>query len=957
MDLRPLAMRGALILATTLCFFACTGTSNPTADVKFANGLSDLNGAGGDGGGVAGDTAAGDAGAGDAANTADAKACAIGAVRCGGVTREICAAAGWVADPCPASSTVCVNGSCRLCLPGETFCAAPATGTDTSVQVLKCNATGDSADLVSTCAAGSTCTDGGCAKCAPGAHRCTGGARELCQPGGQGWVAAPCPSNKAACFDGQCLVCTPGKKFCAPPEAGETVSMLAVLCDKQGIDFELAQSCAAPQTCDNGACVSCPPNASKCAGANQRSACTADGQQWITAACPAASPFCIDGECLLCPPGKSFCGPPQANGAPATNVLQCNALGDAGSLAELCAPGLLCVDGACGACAAGGKSCLGNSVLVCAEDGAGFAQGEDCGSKNLSCAAGACGCAPGETQCSAMPAGLALAFSTIGCDAQGTTATPPAACKAGESCQNSLCSVCQPADKSCQDGKAVACKNDGSGWQISQDCVAAGLGCVASACQDLCDPLLLNPTHQGCDFWAVDLDNAKLPDGGQDAQNAPFAVLISNHFAKPAKVTVTFGSGATAKTTSLVVAANSGATLQLPVASWGIPAANQDGTQVDVPAYHLTSDHPVSVVQHNPYQAASAFSADASLLLPANALGTSYRIVSRKQSLALFRTFLTVVATRPGKTSVSIGVTAATLAGGPLAALGPGASVTVVLETGQVLNLETDGIGADLTGSLVIADQPVAVFAGAEAAHSPDTTLCVLGKDAKAGAAGACNGTGKICFGDDDCAVACCADHLEEQLLPVAAWGTTHIATHLQLRAVGSKEQDAWRIVAALDGTVVITVPVQAEIPLLAKGQYFEFQSTADFVILANQPIAVAQFMASSKLTQVDAGDQGDPAMLLALPVTRHEARHGFLVPSGYANNFINIAGPPGAIIKVDGVAVTLPDAIAGQGWRVLRKAVGAGFHTVVADRPVDVKLYGWQTGVSYAHPAGMGAP
>ena len=52
--------------------------------------------------------------------------------------------------------------------------------------------------------------------------------------------------------------------------------------------------------------------------------------------------------------------------------------------------------------------------------------------------------------------------------------------------------------------------------------------------------------------------------------------------------------------------------------------------------------------------------------------------------------------------------------------------------------------GADLTGTIITSDKPIGVFGGHEAAVS---------------------GT------------QCCADHIEQQLFPVATWGKTYIAT------------------------------------------------------------------------------------------------------------------------------------------------------------------------------------
>ncbi len=184
-----------------------------------------------------------------------------------------------------------------------------------------------------------------------------------------------------------------------------------------------------------------------------------------------------------------------------------------------------------------------------------------------------------------------------------------------------------------------------------------------------------------------------------------------------------------------------------------------------------------------------------------------------------------------------------------------------------------------------------------------------------------------------------------------------HVATHLQPRDPASQEQDVWRILAAQDGTTVVTVPPQAKVPMLNAGQWFEFESKADFVVQANKPVALAQFMASSQMTQVGLGDQGDPAMLLAVPVSRLASQHTFAAPSTYPNQFINLAVPIGTSVVLDGNALGAGTEIPGQPWRVLRQAIGPGLHTVKATRPMVLSVYGWKKGASYGHPGGLGEP
>ena len=83
-----------------------------------------------------------------------------------------------------------------------------------------------------------------------------------------------------------------------------------------------------------------------------------------------------------------------------------------------------------------------------------------------------------------------------------------------------------------------------------------------------------------------------------------------------------------------------------------------------------------------------------------------------------------------------------------------GSTVHVTLGAFDVLNLETDVAGADLTGTVVESSRPVAVFAGAEAANVPFVDGTIVGW----------------------------ADHLEEQLPPDRTHGTRFVVAPMPSR-------------------------------------------------------------------------------------------------------------------------------------------------------------------------------
>jgi len=535
-------------------------------------------------------------------------------------------------------------------------------------------------------------------------------------------------------------------------------------------------------------------------------------------------------------------------------------------------------------------------------------------------------------------------------------------------------------------GDVYQCDDVGGSSQFIQDCDTnnTGLVCIDGECADHCEVNVKFDTAIGCDYWAVDLDNAvevTSDDNVLDAQNAQFAVVVSN----PSEEHIT-----------TVTASHGGeevALIKVPplqLRTLKLPALNIDGTMKGPKAYRIQSNGPINAYQFNPYDDVNVFSNDASLLLPENSLGTEYIVMSRPQSQLDKRGYFTVVATQPGITFVTVQVTAKTLASddGEIDAMIPGqTSPPFVLTQGDVLNIETDAFGADLTGSTVSADQPVAVFGGSEAANVPTTEKCLDG---------VCLYQGWTCETDADCPVTCCADHLEQQLPPTATWGQQYLATKSEQRG---NAPDVWRILASSDGTQISTVPFQQAIPVLDKGEWFEFESMEDFIVYGDKPILLGQFLASEKapfpnndtceyvedsllgegnfcksfldisvyvvcekhrdcpnIDQEGDANIGDPAFILSVPYEQYRTEYVFLVPEQYEKNYVNIVAPISSTVSLS--LAEVPESLftpMGNGFfKAARIEVDPGVHRVTSSERVGVVVYGWSDYVSYGYPAGQ---
>lgn len=656
-----------------------------------------------------------------------------------------------------------------------------------------------------------------------------------------------------------------------------------------------------------------------------------------------------------------------------------------------CGPNQVCENFVCKdpSCAPGTATCDGNFLVTCGDDGKSTTTTK-CPDEAPTCVVDKCQvCTPNSKYCAAPSVG-GKSKAVMQCGSDGTSATVAEACEGDAVCLNKQCMVCAPGTKLCQGDVAMACNDAGTGMEPADDCGAKGQACLGGLCVNPCQGDIKSNTYVGCDFWAVDLDNAIEASGGTvyDAQNQQYAVVVSNTASGPAAVTVSFGTKGQAnyKSKTYSVPAKALQVINLPDPSWGMKPQNQDGTSINALLYRIQADQPIVAYQFNPLANYGVFSNDASLLLPSTSLGKTYYVMSRRQLADKYRSYVNVIATQPGDTTVAVKVTAKTLAGPGVPSLKKGAIGTYTLKQGQALNLESDEPDGDMTGTYVEADKAVAVFGGSEASNSPDTGSCI----AKASGAGkACAGTSnsgfpQSCTADSGCQSSCCADHLEEQMFPIDTLGASYVAGHLQARG---KEKDAWRFLAVQDGTTVTLQPSQGvNIPTLNKGAWFEVQSSQDFVITANKPILVGQYMASSYATLTTEGGTctvasqcqskygfvaeclsggfqnycapiGDPSLILAAATSQFLDDYIFLVPDKYKTNYVNIVLPAGATAKIDNAVVAASNfqAIPNTLWTVARLSIPAGSHRLQLSAKGSLTVYGYDKDVSYGYTGGAG--
>lgn len=549
----------------------------------------------------------------------------------------------------------------------------------------------------------------------------------------------------------------------------------------------------------------------------------------------------------------------------------------------------------------------------------------------------------------------------VGCNAAGT-GTGTFACPAGSlTCVDGACvpRVCDAGESRCQDDDQVlVCNEAGTAFVPGSRCtdVDAKRVCDDGQCKPICEAITKTSSYIGCDYWAVDLDNYTDDDPRYRADEQPFAVVVSNATSDlPARITVwdyeTTQSG-TPLVAEFELAPGELRSLILPPDCYdsrpSCPASriNNNSSRAKS-AFYIKSDVPITAYQFNPFENVGVFSNDASLLLPQPSLGLRYRIMTRRHQFQSSPAFMSIVATEPGETHVTVNVTDATegriLPDNTVVvpAIPAGGSHTFTLEQFEVLNISS-AWQSDLTGSEVIADKRIAVFAGVECVDVPET-----------------NPRTQAC------------DHLEEMMYPISAWGTTYHAVKTApyrrnpLEEGGpprrSGERDFWRILARQDNTVVTTNPDQTEGPVtLQAGEWFEFPTAQDFEISATRPILVGQFMPGVQDPLDPAlgisGDNGDPTFILGVPVQQYRTSYVFLVPNYYIYDFVSIIAPVGTTVRLDDEEIDAAqfEPFGAGEYAVARILVEDGVHTISSDAPAGVFVYGIDPSVSFGYPAGL---
>lgn len=553
--------------------------------------------------------------------------------------------------------------------------------------------------------------------------------------------------------------------------------------------------------------------------------------------------------------------------------------------------------------------------------------------------------------------------SYIPCNADGSAGDPvpcPATCTPGMGCVD-----CIPGANGCVGNEVHKCTDDGKiGSEVVEVCaIDEGKTCENGACTSACQVAEGQPSNVGCQFWAVDLDQQ---DGLNDPASAPWGVAISNAGQGKANVTIEINNALPGEPLNLqvvqevTVEAGNLLPITLPTRELDCGTKPNDylspGTCLSSRAYRISSSAPIVVYQFNVFE--NAYSNDASLLLPTNALGKVYRVLGWPAGhpvkidfpglpTIIDRSYVTIVGTTAG-TEVTVKPSWRIKGNPPIAATAAGGEIKVSLGPFDVLNLETDDgtfqddvkTIADLSGTLVLSNAPVAVFSGVETTSAPGGVLEVPTPSG---------------WTDEN---TCCLDHLEDQMFPVESIGTNYVIPRSPVRSTGGfKEPDVLRFVGAAEvANVTTTLPAPFASFTLQPGEVKTTWTQDDVVVTADKPVMIGQILVSNQYC--DGAYIGDPSLTVFPPVEQYRTEYVILTPGSWTQSWVVIVAEQGSNVSVDGsnpgnCLTQAAGSLNGVSYESRRCPLNTGVHSLSGDKPFGIVAYGYGSAGSYAFVGG----
>lgn len=371
------------------------------------------------------------------------------------------------------------------------------------------------------------------------------------------------------------------------------------------------------------------------------------------------------------------------------------------------------------------------------------------------------------------------------------------------------------------------------------------------------------------------------------------------------------------------------------------------GRQNEVPAkqvVHVEANDDVSVYALSQ----ASLTSDAFMVLPTDALGVDYVVMSYKSDFKNDNQQSTpsqfaIVATEDNTTVTYIPRTQTVFTDS-------GEVRTVVLNQGESFLVQTSpnsvSPNSDLTGTLVRSDRPIALFGGHERATLPVEQSNQLSS----------------------------RDHLVEQMAPIGTWGKSAYITPFSSSSdelnIGN---NLFRVGAAFDSTEIYVDGTYVR--TIEAGEYYEAPLTQASEVITSKPSQVAMFKKTTGERGGISSRNGDPFMMLVPPAEQFMRSYRFVniqaytygrdffgrivvTDTVYKEQFLNIVIPATSVgsVLLDGIPIATNafGPIGSTKYMYARLAMKDGVHSISADTLFGIYVYGYGRANSYGYIGGM---
>jgi hypothetical protein len=375
-----------------------------------------------------------------------------------------------------------------------------------------------------------------------------------------------------------------------------------------------------------------------------------------------------------------------------------------------------------------------------------------------------------------------------------------------------------------------------------------------------------------------------------------------------------------------------------------LPSGGQS-EKVAPQSFHVETDNDVTV-----YALTQAWTtSDAFLVLPRAALGLDYFIMSYPSDVVIDdRNNQLSAASTPSQFAIvavedNTQITIEPKA--PLRQSGLNPPV-ITLQKGQVYLaqalMSTLSRRNDLTGTSISANKPVAVFAGHQRARIPTEASAELNS----------------------------RDCLVEQMVSTANFGKSAFLTPYPLPGDASPiGWDVFRVLAALDSTEIFVD--SQRVAILNQGQYYTGVLNRAAAVTSSKPFMVAQYKKTSS-TQNTGLANSDPFMMIIPPFEQFLASYRFISAQAiqlngdrfssltkvYNYQYVNVVVPEKALntVVLDGSLVSASSfqRISNTSFFYATLPISDGVHSIRADEPIGIYVYGYGPANSYGYVGGM---